>query len=80
MLARNQARRLNSKWQRYQGEVAELFATLGLEANQEERIQGIRAMHRIDVVVRGDISGFSFTWLVECKATKRPLRRLLHSP
>jgi hypothetical protein len=66
---------LSSNWQKYQTEVADLFSGLGLEVSQEQRIQGIRAAHRIDVCVRGDISGFSFTWIVECKATRRPVEK-----
>jgi hypothetical protein len=57
-------------WDAYQEEVAQFFRDLGLDAQTNETIQGIRTKHAIDVLVRSKYAGLDMTWLVECKAWK----------
>jgi hypothetical protein len=59
-----------AEWSDYQEEVAELFLTLGLTAETNIVLQGVRTSHDVDVVVRSRHAGFEILWLVECKAWK----------
>lgn len=54
-------------WKDYQEEAATFFRGLGLTAETDVRLQGVRTPHDIDVLVRSVHAGFQITWLVECK-------------
>lgn len=54
-------------WKEYQEEAAEFFRTLGLEAQTDAKVQGVRTQHDIDVLVKSHHAGFEVTWIVECK-------------
>ncbi len=54
-------------WKDYQEETAEFFRSLGLEAQTDARVQGVRTQHDIDVLVKSHHAGFEVTWIVECK-------------
>lgn len=56
-----------SAWNRYQEEVASFFRSLGLEAETNATVQGIRTSHDIDVLVCSSHVGFDLIWIVECK-------------
>lgn len=49
-------------WKDYQEEAAEFFRTLGLEANTDVTIQGVRTKHDVDVLVKSHHYGFDVTW------------------
>lgn len=55
-------------WSDYQEEVAKFFRALGLDAETNVTIRGVRTSHDVDVVVRSKHAGLKITWLVECKA------------
>lgn len=57
-------------WKQYQEDVAEFYRSLGLDAQVEEVIEGVRGRHEIDIAVRGRRAGMEFLWVVECKAWK----------
>jgi len=63
-------------WQEYQQEAAEFFRSLGLCADVDMTLQGVRARHDIDVVVRSKHVGFEIQWLVECKHWKTRVSKL----
>jgi restriction system protein len=63
-------------WSDYQEKVAEFFRSIGLEANTNVTINGVRTSHDIDVVVRSSHVGFDLLWLVECKHWKTPVSKL----
>lgn len=63
-------------WKDYQEEAAEFFRGLGLKANTDVTIQGVRTKHDIDVLVEMDVAGFSVRWLVECKNWSSPVNKL----
>jgi hypothetical protein len=65
-----------SGWREYQAEVAEFLRGLGLEASTDEQLQGVRAVHDVDVVVRGQRVGLHQLWLVECKHWSRPVGKV----
>jgi len=65
-----------SDWKDYQETAAAFFRTLGLQAETDVRLQGVRTSHDIDVVVNSVHVGFQFTWLVECKHWKTPISKL----
>jgi restriction system protein len=65
-----------ASWREHQVEVAEFFRGLGLEARTDERLQGARAWHDIDVVVRGQRVGLQRLWLVECKHWSHPVGKV----
>jgi restriction system protein len=57
-------------WSDYQEEVAEFFRSLGLAAETNVTVRGVRTSHDVDVVVRSKHVGFEILWLIECKAWK----------
>lgn len=58
-------------WKDYQEETAAYYRGLGLSAQTEQKIDGARSPHKIDVAVRGYRAGVEFLWIVECKYWKR---------
>lgn len=63
-------------WQDYQNEVAVFFRSLGLSAETDLTLEGVRTTHDVDVVVRSQHVGFTVTWIVECKHWKKPVTKL----
>jgi len=63
-------------WIEYQSEAAAFFRTLGLEADTDATIRGVRTSHEIDVLVKSHHVGFDVTWLVECKHWKTRVSKL----
>jgi hypothetical protein len=57
-------------WKDYQEQAAVFFRSLGLIANTDEHIIGIRGAHDVDVVVRQARAGIEQLWIVECKKWK----------
>jgi len=54
-------------WAEYQSDAASLFRALGLDAETDVTVQGVRTRHQIDVLVKSHHVGFDIVWLVECK-------------
>jgi hypothetical protein len=65
-----------ARWQEYQEEAAALFRSLGLEATTDERLDGVRGAHDVDVVVRSRRAGLEQFWVVECKWRRRRVEKL----
>lgn len=65
-----------ARWQQYQQEAAALFRSLGLEATTDERLDGVRGSHDVDVVVRSRRAGLEQVWVVECKWRRRRVEKL----
>lgn len=63
-------------WREYQEETAEFFRSLGLTAETDVTLTGVRTTHDVDVVVRSKHVGFEVLWLVECKHWKSPVTKL----
>lgn len=63
-------------WKEYQEEAAIFFRSLGLSADTDVPLQGVRTSHDIDVVVRSKHVGFEVLWLVECKHWNSPVSKL----
>lgn len=63
-------------WKEYQEEAAEFFRALGLSAETDVTLEGVRTTHDIDVVVKSKHVGFEVLWLVECKHWKSPVSKL----
>jgi restriction system protein len=63
-------------WKDYQEEAAEFFRSLGLDANTDVTIQGVRTKHDVDVLVKSHHYGFDVTWIIECKHWKEPVSKL----
>ena len=63
-------------WKDYQEEVAEFFRSLGLDADTDVTIKGVRTKHDVDVLVKSHHYGFDVTWIVECKYWKKPVSKL----
>ena len=62
-------------WQGYQEEVADLFRGVGRSVATNERVEGVRTLHYVDVVVRSKQAGIEQLWLIECKQWKRPISK-----
>jgi hypothetical protein len=60
----------------YQEEAAEFFRSLGLDANTDVTVPGVRTDHDVDVLVTSRNYGFDVTWIVECKHWKAPVSKL----
>jgi len=54
-------------WKDYQEEAAEFFRSLGLDAETNVTLQGVRTKHDVDVLVKSHHVGFDVKWIVECK-------------
>lgn len=63
-------------WRDYQEKTAEFFRSLGLEAETDVTIQGVRTKHDVDVLVKSHHAGFDVTWIVECKFWKSKISKL----
>lgn len=60
-------------WQTYQDDVSEFLSQLGFATKTDERLQGSRGLHAIDVTAKMAIAGISQLWLIECKKWRRPI-------
>lgn len=67
---------MKSSWREYQEEAAEFFRGLGMTAETDVTLQGVRTTHDIDVVVRTDYAGFNIVWIIECKHWETPVNKL----
>ena len=65
-----------AEWSDYQEEVAKFFRSMGLQADTNVTLKGVRTSHDIDVVVRTNHVGFDLLWLVECKHWKTAVSKL----
>src|SRR5450756_1915264 len=54
-------------WRDYQETVAEFFREFGCEAAVDSRVDGARASHKVDVLVRFRRFGLEHSWVIECK-------------
>ena len=60
-----------SDWADYQERAASFFRSLGLEAEVNARVVGVRSVHKVDVWVTFTRFGLKHRWYVECKFWKR---------
>lgn len=58
-------------WREYQERVAEFFRAVGMEAETDVAVAGVRTSHDIDVLVKSEHMGIMVTWIVECKRWNR---------
>jgi hypothetical protein len=65
-----------TNWKDYQEEAASFFRALGLIAETDVTLKGVRTKHDVDVVVRSQHAGFQITWIVECKHWKKRITKL----
>jgi hypothetical protein len=63
-------------WKEYQEEAAAFFRSLGLDAQTDVTMNGVRTTHNVDVLVRSHHVGFDVTWIVECKQWKSRVSKL----
>jgi restriction system protein len=66
----------DTAWRDYQEEAASFFRELGLEAETDARVEGVRTTHDVDVLVTFNHAGLSLKWLVECKHWERRVSKL----
>lgn len=52
-----------------------MFRRMGFDAQVEATVDGARAQHNIDVVVRWHTAGIGVLWIVECKHWKAAVRK-----
>jgi len=53
--------------------VSGLLTQLGFATRTDERIQGARGTHDIDVTARATVAGIPQLWIIECKKWRRPV-------
>ncbi|WP_288739459.1 restriction endonuclease [uncultured Rheinheimera sp.] len=63
-------------WKNYQEKVADFFRSLGLDAETDATVQGVRTKHNVDVLVKSHHAGFDVTWIIECKHWKSKVSKL----
>jgi hypothetical protein len=63
-------------WFDYQEETAAFFRGLGMDAQTNVTVQGVRTQHDIDVLVKMHHVGFEVTWAIECKHWKTKVSKL----
>lgn len=66
----------SNAWNQYQKQTADFFRGLGLDADTDLTLMGVRTSHEIDVLVRSHHVGFDITWIVECKHWKKRVSKL----
>ena len=54
-------------WRAYQEEAAAYFRSVGLSAETDVSLIGVRTRHSVDVAVRFRSAGMEHLWVVECK-------------
>lgn len=54
-------------WDEYQERVADFFRSIGMSAETNATVKGVRTSHDVDVLVRSSHAGFEVMWVVECK-------------
>jgi copper chaperone CopZ len=57
-------------WSEYQESVAFYFRSIGAQAQIEAKVKGVRAVHKVDVLVKLKHFGIDVIWIVECKLWK----------
>ena len=62
-------------WRQYQKDIADHFTQLGFSVAVEEKVEGARGSHVVDVVARIEMFGVSVCWMVECKLWNRPVEK-----
>lgn len=62
-------------WREYQEAVAKAFRQLGYVAETDQKIEGARGSHAIDVLVTHQRHGIDVTWIVECKLWKSRVKK-----
>lgn len=63
-------------WKNYQETAATFFRSLGMSAQTDATIHGVRTKHDIDVLVCSHHAGFDIQWLVECKHWRTKVTKL----
>jgi restriction system protein len=63
-------------WKQYQEDAADYFRSIGLNAETDVSVNGVRSKHDVDVLVTSHYVGFDITWIVECKQWKKPVNKL----
>lgn len=63
-------------WKQYQEEVAQFFRNLGLRAETDITLNGVRTNHDVDVLVESFHKGIAIKWVVECKLWKDAVTKL----
>jgi restriction system protein len=63
-------------WKDYQRDARDLFRELGMTADNDVTVTGVRTTHAIDVLVDFEHVGLSLRWLVECKFWKERVSKL----
>lgn len=56
-----------SDWRAYQEATANVFRSLGCNAQVDFRVKGVRATHAVDVYATFTRSGIRCSWVIECK-------------
>jgi hypothetical protein len=62
-------------WRQYQEEAAAFFREMGYAATVNCAVQGVRALHAVDVFVQFDAFGLRFRWIIECKQWQTKIRK-----
>lgn len=68
--------KVSGRWKAYEREVARVFHALDRDARVDVEVVGVRARHRIDVVVDFTRDGIPQRWIVECKHRQRRVEKL----
>ena len=63
-------------WKKYQEDTAAYFRSIGLEAETDVTVKGVRTSHDVDVLVTSHFHGFDVLWVVECKLWQKPVNKL----
>lgn len=59
---------MSAPWEQYQEQAATVFRRMGLNAEVDKDVEGVRGVHAIDVYVSGIVYGLEIKWVIECKA------------
>ncbi|MFH7002652.1 restriction endonuclease [Flavobacterium bizetiae] len=64
------------EWYQFQEDICSYFRTLGVSAETNVTIQGIRTSHDIDILVKTKFLGQDIVWVIEAKKWKSKVNKL----
>jgi len=67
---------MTQDWRNYQDEAAEFFRSLGMTAQVDATVQGVRTSHDVDVLATLPYAGLEIRWVVECKQWQTRVTKL----
>ena len=67
---------MEPSWYKFQEDIKSIFLELGCDAQSNIRLEGVRTVHDIDVLVRSKYLGQPIQWIIEAKHWNKKVSKL----